>query len=82
MVSSRVIEGLLSDLVGLQRNWRETKDYVVIVLLGRVKVESSDAAHVIPCAHPTDSRINFKSVSGRLIEEKGKTRSHRWSRYF
>ena len=70
VVSLRGPEGLLLDLKGLISHWRETGDYVVIALLGRVKGESHDLPHLIPSAISTCSGIDVKKTLGRLIVDK------------
>jgi len=70
VISLRGPEGLLLDLHGLQKHWRQTNDYVVIPLLGKVKGESQDLAHLIPCVTRTKSNIDVKSILQRLIEAK------------
>jgi len=70
VISLRGPEGLLLDLHGLIKHRRESGDYVVIALLGRVKGESNDLSHIIPCATSTLSRIYVKGNLDRLIREK------------
>ena len=42
--------GFLLDLGGLNRYWvQDRKDYIIIALLGKIKIERNDAAHLIPC---------------------------------
>jgi len=70
VVSLRGPEGLLLDLHGLQKHWRNTNDYVVLALLGKVKGESQDLAHLIPCVTKTKSNIDVKKILERLIVTK------------
>ena len=48
----------------------ESGDYVVIALLGRVKGESHDLSHLVPCSTSTLSQIDVKRNLDRLITEK------------
>jgi hypothetical protein len=58
VVSLRGNEGLLIDLSGLNRKWSVGgEDYVVIALLGKIKGESGDQAHLLPCVPKTSSGI-------------------------
>jgi len=70
VISLRGPEGLLLDLHGLIKHWRIVEDYVVIALLGRVKGESHDRSHLIPCTVKTSSNIDVRRNLKRLIEEK------------
>jgi len=70
VISLRGPEGLLLDLHGLHKHWRSTDDYVVIALLGKVKGESQDRAHLIPCVIKTKSNIEIRTILKRLIEVK------------
>ena len=71
VTSLRGVEGFLLDLDGLIRYWSsERKDYIIIALLGKIKGESNDAAHLIPCVSITSSGINVREVIERLIMEK------------
>ena len=71
VVSLRGVEGFLLDLAGLVRYWNEEeKDQVIIALLGKIKGESNDAAHIIPCVSVTSSGIDVRRVLRRLIHVK------------
>ena len=70
VISLRGVEGLLLDLTGLNRHWRSDQEHVIIALLGKVKGESADSAHLIPCVKITNSGINVKGILERLIKEK------------
>jgi len=73
VISLRGPEGFLLDLDGLNRHWNRMEDrYFVIALLGKVKGEHHDLAHLIPCALQTKSGINVKGIVSRLLEEKRK----------
>ena len=71
VVSLRGSEGLLLDLDGLNRHWPpRTNQYVKIALLGRVKGETIDRAHLLPCVQITSSGINVRGAIRRLLELK------------
>ena len=62
-------EGFLLDLNGLRKYWnKERTDHIIIPLLGKVKGEHFDSAHLIPCVLMTSSGINVKNTIERLIE--------------
>eukprot|EP00978_Attheya_sp_CCMP212_P015773 scaffold40823_cov60-Attheya_sp.AAC.1 len=67
-------EGLLLDLDGLCRHRGEGGDeYLVIALLGKIKGEHQDLAHLLPCVHGvTSSGIKVKQAIDDLIEIKEK----------
>lgn len=69
-ISLRGPEGFLLDIAGLLRHWNRSPDYVVIALLGRIKGEHHDLAHLIPCAHSTKSGFHIKDILHRLLTEK------------
>lgn len=72
VLSLRGPEGFLLDLDGLNRHWDELRnEYVTIALLGRVKGESHDRAHLLPSAVETKSGVKVKSIVGRFLEAKG-----------
>ena len=71
VVSLRGVEGFLLDLAGLVRYWNEEgKDQVITALLGKIKGESNDAAHLIPCVSVTSSGIDVRRVLRRLFHVK------------
>ena len=70
VLSLRGQEGLLLDLGGLIRNWDESTYYVKVALLGRVKGERGDRAHILPCINVTSSGIRVRDVLDRLISMK------------
>ena len=73
VVSLRVPEGLLIDLNGLNENWPPRNNrHLTIALLGRVKGETFDRAHLLPCVHRTSSGIDVRSTIERLLEVKNK----------
>jgi hypothetical protein len=72
-LSLRGSEGLLLDLDGLRRLRGEGGDkYFIIALLGKIKGEHHDLAHLLPCVHTTSSGINVKQAVDDLIEIKEK----------
>jgi len=73
VISLRGPEGFLLDSDGLNRHWdRMEERYFVIALLGKVKGEHHDLAHLIPCTLETKPGINVKGIVSRLMEEKRK----------
>jgi len=73
VLSLRGPEGFLLDLEGLNKySSNENNDYFIIALLGRVKGEHHDLAHLIPCTPITKSGINVKGIVERLRFEKEK----------
>jgi hypothetical protein len=75
-VSLRGCEGFLLDLAGLNRKFTAGGDkYIVIALLGQIKGESGDRAHLIPCVPMTSSGIDVRASVTRLIEFK-RSRGH------
>jgi hypothetical protein len=58
VVSLQGCEGLLLDLDGLDRKWSVSEDkYLVIALLGKIKGEAGDRAHLLPSVTITSSGI-------------------------
>jgi len=73
VISLRGPEGFLLDLAGLNKYARnESDEYFIIALLGRVKGEHHDLAHLIPCAIRTKSGIHVRGICERLRLEKEK----------
>jgi hypothetical protein len=73
VLSLRGSEGLLLDLDGLRRNKNEGGDeYFVVALLGKIKGEHHDLAHLLPCVHVTDSGVRVKEAVDDLIKIKEK----------
>jgi hypothetical protein len=71
VVSLRGCEGLLLDLQGLQQKWGAGgNNYVVIALLGKIKGETGDWAHLLPSVHVTSSGINVHESLERLLDFK------------
>ena len=71
VTSLRGVEDFLLDLDGLIRYWNsKRKDYIIIALLGKIKGESNDVAHLIPCVSITSSGINVREVIEMLISKK------------
>jgi hypothetical protein len=76
VVSLRGCEGFLLDLLGLNRKFQTggTK-YVVMALLGKIKGESYDWDHLLPCVPVTSSGFDVWASLTWLIEFK-KARGH------
>ena len=73
VVSLRGKEGLLLDLEGLIRHSSSGNgSYVVITLQGRVKGETNDRDHLLPCVPITSSGVDVKASLVRLIALKAK----------
>jgi hypothetical protein len=71
VVSLRGSEGLLLDLSGLNRKWGVGGErYVVIALLGKIKGETGDRSHLLPCVNKTSSGINVRKSLKRLLDYK------------
>jgi hypothetical protein len=69
--SLRGCEGFLLDLDGLNCKLTAGGDkYVVITLLGRVKGETDNRDHLLPCVPVTSSGIDVKALVARLIKFK------------
>jgi hypothetical protein len=73
VVSLRGAEGLLLDLSGLNRKWGlgGTK-YITIALLGKIKGETGDRAHLLPSVPVTSSGIQVEASVKRLIDFKAR----------
>jgi len=69
-ISLRGPEAFLLDLAGLNRHHSHTNEYIVIALLGRIKGEHHDLAHLIPCANQTSSGIYVRKNLEKLLTEK------------
>jgi hypothetical protein len=70
-VSLSGCEGFLLDLAGLNRKFDAGRDeYIVIALLGQIKGESGDRAHLLPCVPLTSSEIDVKQSVSRLMDLK------------
>jgi hypothetical protein len=70
-VSLRGCEGFLLDLAGLNRKFEAGGTrYVVIALLGKIKGESDDRDHLLPCVPVTSSGVEVRSSVARLLEFK------------
>jgi hypothetical protein len=71
VLSLRGCEGFLLDLAGLNRRFATGGEkYVVIALLGKIKGESGDRAHLLPTVPVTSSGINVRASVRRLMEFK------------
>ena len=71
VVSLRGNEGFLLDLHGLHRHWnKRNDDQFFLSLWGKVKGESNDLSHVLPCVNITSSKIPVFKMVERLMAEK------------
>ena len=71
VLSLRGNEGILLDLQGITENWKKNNDtFILIALLGRMKGETLDRSHLIPCVNITSTGINVKSIVRRLAKLK------------
>jgi hypothetical protein len=71
VVLLRGCEGILLDLGGLRRKWGAGgNEYVVIALLGKIKGETGDRAHLLPSVHVTSSGIDVHESLKRLLDFK------------
>jgi hypothetical protein len=70
-VSLRGCKGFLLDLTGLHRKFDAGGTrYVVIALLGKIKGESDDRDHLLPCVPMTSSGVDVQTSVARLMEFK------------
>eukprot|EP00978_Attheya_sp_CCMP212_P047630 scaffold422659_cov59-Attheya_sp.AAC.2 len=73
VASLRGSEGLLLNLAGLKRHLGDIHDkYVTIALLGKIKGEHHDLAHLLPCVPVTSSGIQVRNAITDLIDLKEK----------
>ena len=73
VLSLRGNEGFMLELEGLRKHWDiNRKEYLVIVLVGKLKGENAVREHLIPCSRTTNSGINVEYTLFRLIQEKEK----------
>jgi hypothetical protein len=71
VVSLRGCDSLLLDLSRLNRKWDVGgEEYVVIALLGKIKGEAGDRAHLLPCVPKTSSGIRVCQKLKRLLTFK------------
>ena len=71
VLSLRRSEGFLLDLKGLHANWsRNVGSYFIVALLGKIKGEKFDRAHLIPCSNTTSSGIKVKEIVEKLMKNK------------
>lgn len=71
LISLRGAECFLLDLQALIKHWKTGMGkYVVIPLLGKIKGESGDIAHLIPCCETTSSGIEIRQELQSLINSK------------
>ena len=73
VLSLRGNEGFMLALDGLRKRWDiKRKEYLVIMLVGKLKGEIESREHLIPCSKTTNSGINVEYTLHRLMEEKEK----------
>ena len=71
VISLRGNETFFLDLEGLHRHWtKPEKGYIILALMGRIKGEKHDLAHLIPCSNHTSSGIPVRQVIERLLRQK------------
>ena len=71
VLSLRGAEGQMLELGGLRKHWGEKrKDYLIVVLWGKIKGEEEYREHLIPCVKITKSGINVEYTLRRLMELK------------
>jgi hypothetical protein len=71
VVSLHGCEGLLLDLSGLNQKWSVGgEEYVVIALLGKIKGEGGDCAHLLPSVPKTSSGIQVREKLKHLLAFK------------
>ena len=75
VVSLRGPEGFLLYLgFSHQTLGKGSSKYLIVALLGKIKGEHHDVAHLIPCTHMTDSGIGvYKSLDKLIREKKSRT---------
>jgi hypothetical protein len=70
-LSPRGCEGFLLNLSGLTQKLNAgANKYIVIALLGQIKGESGDRAHLIPCVPVTSSGIDVRALIRNLMSLK------------
>ena len=73
VLSLRGNEGVLLDLQGINEKWKSNDGtYILIALLGKMKGETLDKSHLIPCANITSTGIKVRSIVRRLAKLKRK----------
>ena len=73
VLSLRGNEGFMLDLGGLIKQWRiDRKEYLIVVLIGKLKGENELREHLIPCSKFTKSGINVEYTLKRLMLVKEK----------
>lgn len=71
LLSLRGSEGLLLSIDGITEHWSRGKgEYLVISLFGKVKGESGEHNHLIPCCEETKSGIKVREAFSSFIEHK------------
>ena len=71
VLSLRGSEGFLIDLKTLNGEWNTyPENYLIIPLLGRLKGETGDTLHRLPCVNITKSGLNIRETISNLINIK------------
>jgi hypothetical protein len=71
IISLRGMEGFLLDVDGLRWHRQSpSSDHVIVALLGKIKSEHHDLAHLIPCVQTTGSGIDVRRSLERLLDLK------------
>ena len=71
VISLRGNEGFLLDLDGMSRHTSgNEKKYFIVALQGKIKGETNEKSHLVPCANITSSGIDVKKVVVRLLKLK------------
>ena len=81
VLSLQGCKGLLLNLEGLRKLWDPNRNYMVIALLGRIKGETGDNSHLIPCVKKTGSRIDVLKVFGKADNGKERLETSPWTLY-
>jgi hypothetical protein len=73
VISLRGSEGFLLDIEGLRCHPQRPGDkHITLALLGKIKGESQDRDHLIPCSPVSSSGIEVKASVDRLIQAKAR----------
>lgn len=71
LLSLRGSEGLLLSIEGIKEHWTRGKgNHVVISLFGKVKGESGEHNHLIPCCETTKSGLQIREAIGEFLNHK------------
>ena len=71
VLSLRGDKGECLDLLGINENWKSNDGtFILIDLLGKMKGETLDRSHLIPCVNGTGTGIKVKYIVNRLAKLK------------